>query len=89
MAQINVDDDAYRILRQTKKHMRDGGIGGASMSDAIRELERGYNAARIDDDAKRILDREKEALKKIGRSGASLGDAIRSLRDGGQYSVDH
>lgn len=36
--QINMDDDAYRILNNVKAIMRARGIRGASLSDAVREL---------------------------------------------------
>ena len=57
--QINVDEDAYRILKETRDKMIAGGIR-ASFSDAVRALEEnktpntgawhGRNGPVIDDD---------------------------------------
>lgn len=60
--QINVDEDAYRILKETRDKMIAGGIR-ASFSDAVRALEEnktpntgawhGHNGPVIDDDRPR------------------------------------
>jgi hypothetical protein len=41
MPQILVDDNSKEILEKEKKAMRDRGITGASLSDAIRSLAAG------------------------------------------------
>jgi len=47
--QINVDEDAYRILKETRDKMIASGIR-ASFSDAVRLLDHGHNGPVIDDD---------------------------------------
>ena len=59
MPQINIDEDAYRILAEKRDQMKAGGIR-ASLSDAVRALEEnktpnagawhGRNGPVIDDD---------------------------------------
>jgi hypothetical protein len=47
MPQTYVDDEAYEILKGIQGQMKESGIKGATLGDAIRRLKLAYDRARL------------------------------------------
>lgn len=46
MAQTYLDDEALGLLKEVQKEMKDSGMRGATLGDAVRKLKQAYDLSK-------------------------------------------